>query len=102
MPLSAIVFLEGLNSAAFGFVIFQMMLEKNVLPAVEGLHLLESVICIFQPAYFLCFSGCSEVGQEEKQAQDELREVESWPALLLRQEHHPQDVGEALRLPLCL
>ena len=46
--------------------------------------------------------GCSEVGQEEKQAQDELWEAEPWPTLLLRQEHHPQDIGETLRLPLCL
>lgn len=28
-------------------------------------------------------SGCSEVGQEEKQAQNELWEAEPWPALLL-------------------
>lgn len=50
----------------------------------------------------LVFSGCSEVGKEKKQAQDELWEAESWPSLLLWQKHHPQDVGETLRLPLCL
>lgn len=42
------------------------------------------------------------MGKEEKQAQDELREAEQGLALLLRQEHHPQDVGEALRVPLCV
>lgn len=47
-------------------------------------------------------SGGPSLGKEEKQAEDELREAESRPALLLRQEHHPQDVGEALRLPLRL
>lgn len=46
--------------------------------------------------------GGTQMGQEEKQAQDELREVESRFALLLRQKHHPQDVRQALRLPLCV
>uniref|UniRef100_A0A8B9CUY1 ETS proto-onco 1, transcription factor n=1 Tax=Anser brachyrhynchus TaxID=132585 RepID=A0A8B9CUY1_9AVES len=48
------------------------------------------------------YTGGQAMGQEEKQAQDELREAEPWPALLLRQEHHPQDGREALRLPLRL
>lgn len=49
----------------------------------------------------LC-AGCPEVGQKEKQTQDELWETEPWPALLLWQEYHPQDIWEALCLPLCL
>ena len=47
-------------------------------------------------------SGRPAVGPQEEQAQDELREAEPRPALLLRQEHHPQDGGQALRLPLCV
>lgn len=50
----------------------------------------------------LCSSGGPSLGKEEEQAEDELREVESRPALLLRQEHHPQDFWEALRLPFRL
>uniref|UniRef100_A0A8D1T6R3 PNT domain-containing protein n=1 Tax=Sus scrofa TaxID=9823 RepID=A0A8D1T6R3_PIG len=46
------------------------------------------------------FTGGPPVGQEEKQAQDELREAEPRSALLLRQKHHPQDLGQALRVPL--
>lgn len=45
-------------------------------------------------------TGGPPVGKAEKQAQDELREAEPGFTLLLRQEHHPQDVGEALRVPL--
>ena len=42
------------------------------------------------------------MGSTEKQAEDELREAESRPALLLRQEHHPQDGGQALRVQVRL
>lgn len=45
-------------------------------------------------------TGGAPVGKEEKQAQDELREAQPRFALLLRQEYHPQDVREALRVPL--
>lgn len=46
--------------------------------------------------------GCQEVGNSQEQAQDELREAESWPALLLRQEHYPQNCGQTLRVSLCV
>ena len=52
-------------------------------------------VCVLGP-------GGSALGAAEEQAQDELREAEPRPALLLSQEHHPQDGGEALRLPLRL
>ncbi len=42
------------------------------------------------------------MGHQEEQTEDELREAVARPPLLLRQEHHPQDGGEALRLPLRL
>lgn len=45
-------------------------------------------------------TGGAPVGKEEKQAQDELREAQPRFALLLRQEYHPQDVRQALRVPL--
>lgn len=38
----------------------------------------------------------------QEQTQDELREAEPRPALLLPQEHHPQDGRQTLRLPLRL
>lgn len=50
----------------------------------------------------LCVSGGQALGPVQKQTQDELREAEPRPALLLPQEHHPQNRGQALRLPLCL
>lgn len=50
----------------------------------------------------ILISGGKEMGKEEKQAQDELRETEPWSTLLLRQKHHPQDSREALRVPLCV
>ena len=50
----------------------------------------------------LTVSGCAALGFAEKQAQDELREVESGVALLLRQEHHPQDGGQAVRVQVRL
>lgn len=50
----------------------------------------------------ICFPGSSALGKEEKQTQNELWETQSGPALLLRQEHHPQDSRQALRLPLCV
>lgn len=52
--------------------------------------------------YVAVSPGGPAVGSEEEQTQDELREAESWPAILLRQEHHPQDGWQTLRLPLCL
>lgn len=42
------------------------------------------------------------MGPPEEQLKDELRETESRPALLLWQEHHPQDGWKTLRLPLHL
>ena len=42
------------------------------------------------------------MGYEEEQAQDELREAQPRLALLLRQEHHPQDGGQALRVQVRL
>ena len=42
------------------------------------------------------------MGHEEEQAQDELREAQPGPTLLLRQEHHPQDEREAVRVPVRL
>lgn len=42
--------------------------------------------------------GGATVGHSEEQAQDELREVESRAEVLLRQEHHSQDGGEAVRV----
>lgn len=53
------------------------------------------------PPPFL-ISGGQEMGEKEKQAQDELWETEPWPPLLLWQKHHPQDSGQALRVPLCV
>jgi len=44
--------------------------------------------------------GGAALGRAQEQAQDELREAESRPALLLRQEHHSQDARSPLRLPL--
>ncbi|KAG7247055.1 hypothetical protein CRUP_015791, partial [Coryphaenoides rupestris] len=46
--------------------------------------------------------GSPAVGSPEEQAQDELREAEPRPALLLRQKHNPQDGGQAIRLLLHL
>ena len=46
--------------------------------------------------------GGAPVGHPQEQAQDELREAEPRPALLLRQEHHPQDGRQEIRLPLRL
>lgn len=56
----------------------------------------------FNSVFFVDPTGGQAVGPVQEQTQDELREVEPWPALLLPQEHHPQDGGETLRLPLCL
>lgn len=54
--------------------------------------------------FAFCFlfglTGGTEVGKEEKQAKNELRKAQPRPTLLLRQEHHPQDFGEALRVSL--
>lgn len=47
-------------------------------------------------------TGGQALGPVQEQTQDELRKVEPWPALLLPQEHHPQDGGQTLRLPLRL
>jgi len=46
--------------------------------------------------------GRSTLGRAEEQAEDELRETESQCPVLLRQEHHPQDARQALRLSLRL
>ena len=46
--------------------------------------------------------GGSALGPAQEQAQDELREAEPRAPLLLRQEHHPQDAREALRVPVRL
>lgn len=42
------------------------------------------------------------MGHSQKQTKNELREAQPRPALLLRQEHHPQDRWKAIRLPFCL
>ena len=42
------------------------------------------------------------LGHPQEQAQNELREIVAWSALLLRQEHHSQDGRQAIRLPFCL
>lgn len=42
------------------------------------------------------------MGSVQEQTQNELREAEPRPALLLPQEHHPQNRRQALRLPLRL
>ena len=42
------------------------------------------------------------MGQQKKQAQDELREVIAGAEVLLRQEHHPEDGWEAICLPVCV
>ena len=42
------------------------------------------------------------MGCPQEQAQDELREAVARPPLLLRQEHHPQDGRQAVRLPVCV
>lgn len=47
-------------------------------------------------------TGGQTLGSVQEQTQDELREAEPRPPLLLPQEHHPQDGGQTLRLPLCL
>lgn len=52
--------------------------------------------------YVAVSPGGPAVGSEEEQTQDELREAEPRPTLLLPQEHHPQDGGKTLRLPLRL
>lgn len=46
--------------------------------------------------------GCQTLGHPQEQAQDELREAQPRPALLLRQEHHTQDGGQEVRLPVRL
>jgi len=46
--------------------------------------------------------GGTALGCAQEQAQDELREAESERALLLRQEHHPQDARQAIRLQVRL
>lgn len=46
--------------------------------------------------------GRAALGCAQEQAQDELREAQPRSPLLLRQEHHPQDGGQALCLPLCV
>lgn len=50
--------------------------------------------------FFADPAGGQTLGPVQEQTQDELREAEPWPALLLPQEHHPQDGGQTLRLPL--
>lgn len=42
------------------------------------------------------------MGSVQEQTQNELREAEPRPALLLPQEHHPQNRWQAIRLPLRL
>lgn len=42
------------------------------------------------------------MGRPQEQTKDELREAEPRSALLLRQEHHPQDIREEVRLPFRL
>ena len=42
------------------------------------------------------------MGCQEEQAKDELREIESWVALLLRQEHYTQSTREEIRLSVCV
>jgi hypothetical protein len=49
--------------------------------------------------FALCSTGCSPVGLEEEQAQDELREALEGPALLLRQADHPEDCREKVSSP---
>ena len=38
------------------------------------------------------------MGYEEEQAEDELREAVAGPPLLLRQEYHPQDCRQKVRV----
>ena len=47
-------------------------------------------------------TGGSALGHPQEQAEDELREAVPWSPLLLRQEHHPQDGWQTLRLPFRL
>ena len=42
------------------------------------------------------------MGQQEEQTKDELREVIKGSKILLRQKHHPEDGGQALRLQVRL
>lgn len=51
---------------------------------------------------FPWITGGQALGSVQEQTQDELREAEPRPALLLPQEYHPQDCRQTLRLPLCL
>ena len=46
--------------------------------------------------------SCQEVGGEEEQTNDELREAQPRSEVLLRQEHHQESAESALRVPLCL
>merc|ERR1719319_1608699 len=46
--------------------------------------------------------GGQAVGRQEEQAQDELREAEQGPEVPLRQEHHPQDQRQEIRLQVRL
>ena len=51
-------------------------------------------LCAFNPLY----PGGQTVGIPQEQAQDELREAVARTALLLRQEHHPEDGGQEIRI----
>ena len=44
----------------------------------------------------------ASLGRAQEEAEDELRETEPRPALLLRQEHHTQDGRTTLCLPVCV
>ena len=46
--------------------------------------------------------GGSPLGHPQEQTQNELREIVTWSPLLLRQKHHPQNGGQAIRLPIRL
>ena len=55
-------------------------------------------IFYFKLKFLLVSLGGSTVGYEEEQAEDELREAVAGPPLLLRQEYHPQDCRQKVRV----